>query len=265
MEELEMQHIVKPVYPNTEIYKLQELDNLFNEWYAATENTHLPAGYSADDLVFDGFFPYYTSQKVKVLFLGRESRGISGCRYIDVLYNAYKNQKIGGQHINANFFHKRMFYITYGLNNDFPKWKDIPPADDLSRNFGSSNGISFAFMNISKFSNENENTWNSNWELINTSYNLSKSSCSNFILKEIEILDPDIVITMNLREKLNILGEIKEIEKTNKINTYIFNTKIKTNILLLDTFHFSAPRKDDVEDYYTPIGDAIRKHYTTFK
>src|ERR1700680_5029648 len=106
-----MQYRPKIKYPEFEMAKLHELDELFQLWYNTTKQNPLPNGYSAEDLVFDGFYPYYTKQNQKILFIAREARGLSGYHYIDVLFSAYKNKNIGSQHINTYLFHKRMFYI----------------------------------------------------------------------------------------------------------------------------------------------------------
>jgi hypothetical protein len=255
-----MQFCPSIAYPDFELAKLKELDELFQQWYMEAKNNVLPDGYSAEDLVFDGFYPYYTRQNQKILFIGRETRGMPGCHYIDVLLKAYKENKIGNQHINTNLFAKRMFYVAHGIINGFPEWDKIPWAVEISKSFGTEKGISFSFMNISKFSNDSDSSWQSNWELINASYKLASEGRKTFIAREIEILEPDIIISMNLGDKMDAFGEVKEIERTHRVNAHILNTATKKNILLLDTFHFAAPGKNDESDFYTPIGVAIRKH-----
>ncbi|HCE42856.1 MAG TPA: hypothetical protein DET40_04860 [Lentisphaeria bacterium] len=243
-------------YPEFERAKLIELDKLFQEWDSRTKEIELPEGYTAESMVFDGFYPYYTKQKEKILFIGRESREISGCNYIQVLFNAYKNKRIGNQHINVSLFHRRMFYIAYGINNGFPKWQDIPYADRMTDTFGTEKGISFSFMNISKFSNDSD-SWQSNWDLIEASYKLGMRS---LIEREIEILEPDIIISMNIGDKIHSFGEVNEFKRTDQVNSYILNNVTKKNVLLLDTFHFAAWAKDDIDDFYTPIIEAIKAH-----
>jgi hypothetical protein len=255
-----MQFLPKIDYPDFEQAKLRELDELFHLWYNETKKNKLPDGYSAEHLVFDGFYPYYTKQNQKILFIGREARGLSDYHYIEVLFKAYKNNRIGNQHINTNFFAKRMFYISYGIIKGFPEWQKIPWADEISETFGTERGISFSFMNISKFSNDSDSSWQSNWDLINASYELSNKGKKSMIAIEIEILEPDIIISMDLGDKMNAFGEVKEIKRSHQVNTHILNTETKKNILLLDTFHFAAPRKNDENDFYIPIIEAIKEH-----
>lgn len=248
-----------PIYPPEELNKLNQLQTLFNEWGSLFSTSNHAHDYTAADFVSDGFYPYYFSQKVKILFIGRESRGISGCDYIQVLYDAYKAKKVGKQHINSNFFHKRMLYITYGFMHDFPKWGDIPYADQLVETFGTSNGISFAFMNISKFSNEKDD-FQSDWNLINDSIKNSSTESRNLIREEIEILEPDLIITMNFDGLLKKMGEMKFERYSDRYNTYILKLKEK-NTLVINTYHFSATRLNDEIDFYVPIQDA----YCNFK
>ncbi len=248
-------------YPESEKEKLRQLETLFKKWYKVFQGKKFNNNYKADDMVFDGFFPYYFSQKRKILFIGRESLWITGYNYISYLFNEYKKKYIGDQHINNNLFHRRMMYVVYGLNNSFVKFQKIPFADEIAEQFGTSTGMSYAVMNISKFSNESEN-WNSDLELIDSSFAASLSKDENFILEEIDILEPDIVITMNLGtiDKMSAFGKLNELFRSDQVYAYKFDTQSKDNILLLDTFHFSAPRKADENDYYLPIIDAVKKY-----
>ena len=64
------------IYPFEEKGLKKKIDELNAEW----ENT-CPEGF-----VSYGFYPYYTKQKYHILFVGREPRGLSGCDYIQALY-----------------------------------------------------------------------------------------------------------------------------------------------------------------------------------
>lgn len=247
-------------YPDSEKAKLNELSDLFERWYQTFRNKEFPKDNTAADLGFDGFYPYYFSQKKRILFIGRESLGLMGRNYISVLYNAYKNRKcIGDTPINKSYFHKRLFYIAYAILNSFPGWNTIPFADKLADTFATAEGISFAFMNISKFSNESDN-WNADWELINSSYEESISNGNNLIKDEMNILEPEIIITMNLGHRISSFGELQELEKNQRINVYELTLNNRKKILLLDTFHFSSKWKRDERDFYLPVKDAIRKY-----
>jgi hypothetical protein len=237
-------------YPVSELDTLQQLSKLFQEWHFSIDK-------DPNELVFDGFYPYYFSQKTRILFIGRESLGLTGFNYIEELCYAYWNKKIGRQHINSNFFHKRMIYIAYGINNNMIPWQEIPMADLIVDNFAKPNGLSFAFMNISKTSNENDD-WSADWNLINQSFN-SSTKQKNFIKEQIKILNPNIIISMNLGEKIYSFGDIRELEQRDQISAYELKMDEK-EILVLNTFHFTAPKKDDVNDFYEPICEMVKKY-----
>ena len=236
-----------------------KLDALFARWQNTIHDLSPSLGLNESDFVADGFHPYYLNQKVRILFVGRESRGISGCDNMKVLLKGYKDKLIGKQHINSNLFHKRMIYIAYGLNHGMCDWaKDIPYADIIAERFGTPEGISFAFMNLSKFSNESDE-WRSDWSMIGKSAGASTSGTTNYIHEEISILSPDLIVTMNIDEHLSALGSVIPIAPGKPVGTYWY-TEGDKKTLLLDTFHFTALNKHDINDFYAPICDAVRKH-----
>jgi hypothetical protein len=145
---------MKEKYSENEIPLFEENQNLMFEWSNYISNKKIFEGYSSDDFVKDGFYPNYISQKYKILYIGVESRGISGSDYIDVLYHAYKENCIGGRSINSksNQIHNLMFQITYGIENNFLDFGKIPPASDISKDFGTKNGISCIKLRISSVS-----------------------------------------------------------------------------------------------------------------
>lgn len=238
------------VYPNNELSKLNELTILFKEWQVAI-------GKKPEEMVFDGFYPYYFSQEIRILFVGRESRGLTGSNYIEELSYAYQENKVGAQHINTHSFHKRLLCIAYGLNHNLQEWKDIPMASEITTSFGQPNGLSFAFMNISKISNENIH-WTSDWELIKRSFTDSTRK-KNFIQEEIKILDPHVIISMNLGEMTRVFGDLREFKSDEKVTAFELELNDRT-ILVLDTFHFSSPTKLDVQDFYEPICESLRAY-----
>lgn len=253
-----MQFLPNLPYPEVEASKLDLLEALFRDWHRCFSDNQLTLEkHKADDMVFDGFYPHYFEKKPRILFIGRESRRISGCHYIDVLFDAYRDSKyIGDQHLNANWFHKRMIYIAYGLLNGMPKWQDIPNADEIGDTFGEPNGLSFAFMNISKLSNESAK-FQSDMPVIKTAHTLSTLG-RNFIREEVSILDPEIVVTMGLGGMLNELGQLTEIYKSHYSNCYWLDTGSRRS-LLIDTYHFSYGKICDIEGFYEPICEAIRR------
>jgi hypothetical protein len=252
-----MQFLANIPYPTNEASKLASLDVLFREWHQ--HFSCVPFAFqkhNADDMVFDGFYPHYFSQKKRILFIGREARDISGFNYLELLYRAYRVTKlIGVQHLNVSKFHSRMIYIAYGIMNGMPAWQDIPDAKKIGDTFGDLDGLSFAFMNISKFSNDSIN-WPSDWDVINASHEHS-TQARNFNREAVAILEPHIVITMNLGDKIVSLGQLTDIQSTGLVESYWLDSNGHRS-LLINTWHFSAPRKKAVTDYYIPICDAIR-------
>ena len=60
-----------------------ELLSLLDEWkkIVCTEQS------SSNLFVEDGFYPFYTQQPVKILFIGREALGMAVLKYIEFLFN----------------------------------------------------------------------------------------------------------------------------------------------------------------------------------
>ena len=252
------------IYPKNEQLIVDRLNDLFIEWKKHL-NGQLINGYQISDLVFDGFYPYFTNQKVKMLYIGRESLGISGSNYIDVLHGAYKENRVANKSINmvSNSFHNLMFYLTYGIVNNFPEWESIPCASELTKSFATKNGISFATINISKYSNEAKD-WKANWNLIHHFAKKTSLADTNFYNKQIEIINPDIIIGMNMYDYYKFIGKISLLEKMENIDIYKIEIGSKYK-LFLDTFHFSAPTKHGSPEYfYNPIKKAILKYYKEF-
>lgn len=246
-------------YPKNELALLNRQAALFNDWIASMISN--PADfedYTVNDFVFDGFYPAYLEQKVRVLFIGRESRGLSGCNYIEVLHNCYRHGKrVGEVTLNQHKFHRLMLYLAYSLNNEFCDWESIPYADKIGDTIGEKGGLSFAFMNLSKFSNERA-AWQVIPELVNCSVSASRGD-RNFIREQIELLSPHVIISMNLQEHLGLIGERKEIERHEYADAYRLKAG-NHSALLIDTFHFAATGKGDRQHYIDPIRELASKH-----
>jgi hypothetical protein len=255
------------LYPEQELEALKQLESLFVDWhqgFAKDIKSIQDHGsfYDADSMVCDGFYPHYFSQKPRVLFVGKESIGMSGQHYIQSLHHTYKTiQRLGrggnkaSIHLNRSKFHSRLLKLTYALTKGLPAWRDIPHATEIGRTFGTVQGVSCAFMNLSKFSTERAH-WAANWPLIMASNRISEAE--SFSSREITILQPDIVIAMNLGPGLSLLGRIEKIDAGKVATTYRLNSNGHSS-LLIETFHFSA-RKNDLNDYYLPICESIQKH-----
>lgn len=230
------------------------LQELFDTWVSLLKNN----GFSTDDFIPDGIYPYYTHQNIKILFVGRECLGLTGDSYITELHNAYKDKTVGGRPLNSCRFHALMFYIVWGMNNGFPEWDSLPMATEIVEDFSTDKGISFAFMNLSKFSNNSE-SWKADWSLIDSFIDASKHHDFNLFNKEIEIINPDIIICMNLNERLSHLGERKIINETSNENISCQSLLVNDKYIpLFDMYHFSA-FKNKRTVYYEPLRDALKK------
>jgi hypothetical protein len=242
-----------------------KLDLLFRSWHETFRKAEDSSGmiirdFSADDMCFDGFYPGYLKQRVKTLFIGKESREISGYNYLELLYKAIKVGRIGKKSLNRSEFHRRMLYLAYYLQTGESDYSEIPFAQELSLLFGTDK-LSFAFMNLSKFSNENVN-YQADYELIGKSVDLSTKG-RNYLQEEVNILAPDLIFTMNLRDILSSLGTLKPIKgkkyERHLIRPYRLNVRNK-EVLLLDTCHFSKIVREQ-EYFFDPIVDILRNKW----
>ena len=257
---------LKISYPNFEQGKLRQINALMDEWKSALTEEEQKL------FVPDGFYPYYFSKKPRILFVAKESTGMRGLAYIDTLFDCYRNEKyIGEKNINQYRFHARMMYMAYGIlngdstNEDF---QNTPFASEIGNNFATERGISFAFINISKSSNQN-GTY-ADKRLIADSYNYGKE----FIKREIEILEPDVIISANITDKISdIFGKPNVLERVgggNGEECDVCAQTIKVNskdILLLDCWHFSYiggknNGKKDFEHFYHPVCSLTKKYLT---
>ena len=67
----------KHLYPASEHHLIDQLHSLFSRWRKAVDAAGLP-GLSGDLLVTDGLYPRYTMQKIRLLFIGRETLEMEG-------------------------------------------------------------------------------------------------------------------------------------------------------------------------------------------
>lgn len=247
-------------YPVSEKLKIDALEGLFQDWHQHFAVNGPPAlAAAADHMVWDGFYPHYFDQK-KILFIGRESRDIAGHHNMDVLFEAYRKKRIGDHALDNDRFHARMIHIAYGISHGMPNWQDIPDASSIAETFGERGGLSFAFMNISKLTNERRH-FASNHAAINMAY-VHSTQDRNFIQEEVCILDPEIIITMNLGKKIFSLGQLTELHRSSESEAYKLICGGKER-LLINTWHFSWWCRKDIEGYYAPICEAVRRHETS--
>jgi hypothetical protein len=245
------------IFPEEEIERRKNLLALFDEWQTTMKGTLPPEqALRGGEFVCDGFYPYYFRQPMKILFVGKECLGLEGCDYLEVLLTSYRKAKsIGKQHLNTHKFHSRLLYVAYGLLNNYPEWKDIPCADKIGDTFATTDGISFAFMNVSKFSNETD-YWQAQTDLMRSSVDASNVQ-RRFIEEEIALLEPDLVISMNLGSFLDALGTRNEEQRNPNVSRSRLTSHGHRSVLL-DTWHFSYTKVKNVEQIYLPVCDAVK-------
>ena len=255
-------------YPSDEKKLLKQItainEKIEKAWQAYRKNN--PDAYGVEsnaETVSDGFYPNYTRQPVKILFMGRESYGLTGSDYIEVFIENYLEGKTGlpekRKNINGDKFHKMLIQVAYGIIHQ-KTWNDTLSASEICKNRGIFDKVSFAFMNLSKLSNENTNPGHrgTNWELVNTSLDMTLNK-ENLILEEITALNPDLIVCMNFEQDRlrRVFGDDLKIFDKEWLK-YHLNINGK-KILLLDQWHFSAPGKREQE-----IFDDISREWKNF-
>lgn len=239
------------VYPQSELPKLAAMNSLLAEWKDhLAKSSAAPIASKAADLVTDGFYPFYFSQPVRVLFIGRESLDIAGCSYLEILGESYRSTKrIGAVALDGHHFHRRMLKCAHGLVSGRPAWEQIPKASSIGDIFATAAGISFAFMNLCKISNESGD-WPADHPTIRAFVEASTKG-RNFFEEQIALLEPHLVIAMNIGDSIFSLGHLDQIKANPSVDLYRLSSKGHRS-LLLHTFHFSATGKKD-EEFYPAI------------
>lgn len=228
-------------YPQDEREARRQIEKLQQGWELDERN---------DDFVWDGFYPYYFHQPVRVLFIGRESYDMAGCDYLQAHYDMYRS----AASFNRKAFHRRIFYMLHAVLEGYENWNDVPTAHDYARDFASEGHVSFAFMNMSKISNETGRTA-TQWKVLHAFVDRSTRE----IRREIELLDPELIITANLTLH-NILDDVKLVrsEEDNVLDVYTAKLNDRT-IPIFNTYHWSSPREDR-RSFYECIRDAWRRY-----
>lgn len=254
-------------YSELEKQKDLELDNLMNEWIKQLSKNKTPINNGDKEkttpsacFAKDGFFPGYFSQKRKILFIGREPRNIGGFDFRDTT-KEYFYKDFG----NNNSWWRRIFYIVYGIKTEGEFiFENIPPANQILDEMYEKNDFGFACINISKYSNDSKN-WQTKIDLVHRFLKDSELEKTNFFRRQLEILNPDIIITANLwhnidLEYLNLCLPNSNFSKTKTIS---YNNNIvaeygkyslnQNKIDYIDLFHFSRPEVEDKYYYYNPV------------
>ena len=248
-----------------EEHKLYDANyNLFNEIKehikAIAKNDSLANEYLNDGLNFDGFYPYYTKQRFKILFIGKEGVGMSGCDYIQALNTDIKCNLIRGYRtVDQEDFFARQLYISYGLNFDqknFIEYDKMEWASLIGTDyFANKNGISFSFINLSKFDNPGTYGFQADTKRINKYIKITKDE--KFMQRQIELLNPDLIVTMNIFDFDKFYTD-DEIEwKNNYTGYFIYNNR---KYPIIDSYHFSSnPGHENFKTlFYHPILEAIK-------
>lgn len=248
-------------YPIEERKLLSEHNEMFRRWKETLQHSDdVNIRNGAQWMTNDGFYPFYTSQKIKILYLGRDSYGMLGCDYLDTFYNVYRSVKKIGEKgkeksLNQHQFHARLLHVTWGILNGMTEWDMIPWAETIGDNFGTQNGISYAFANLGKTRFQEEGT-NADLKSIEAFCKASTKD-HNFIAEQISLLKPDVIISMNLGKWLDWIGPRKLLEESSNAESYILEVP-DHQCLLVNTWHFSA-RKEQKTKIYKPICDALMK------
>lgn len=247
-------------YPDSELDLKEKIENLNGEWLDFLKEQLPNESCNIERLfVSDGFYPYYTSQKKKILFIGREALEIGGCNYMEFLYEAYQEKQIGSLPLNRHKFHSTMLYLTYAMEHEIYTWSDIPYASEFISEFAQPGGISNAFMNLSKFSNES-GEWVADGNLINSFISASSRSPVNFFAKEIDLLSPDIIFGMNLGKSMECFGAFESPRGygNGDVCFQFLKTPSGGKYPYLDCWHFSAPGKSAKENIFNPAIEALK-------
>ena len=238
---------------------LVQLEKLFDDWHKALskENYYEKNGLSPDCFIMDGIFPCFSTQKIKILYMGRESYDLEGMNYIDWHYNWIKAGKNNVKSPNQIATWRKLLKFTWGMLHG-KEWDEIPNADLLRDIFASPSGFSLGMVNLSKISRPWNGSSKADWSLINGFINTSLATGENFQLGEIGIIKPDLIIAMNLLDYADerLFGARLEYVKHPNPDVAIFSLICDdARIPLLDTWHFASSKNE--RQMYESLCEAI--------
>ncbi len=241
-----------------EIKRMIRIDELMKDWATYIHQKQWERNGKVAIFVEDGPFPYYWNQRTKILFIGRELYGKRNEG--DPPTISYWNERECMEKLGI--FQSRLLYLAYGILHgecSEDTWKKMDTATKLNSIFATSNneGFSYAFMNASKILNEDSTYVKKDgpfWKFTEDKVNRA------FFVREIELLDPDIIISGNLNDlKFWEFEEFKaKLEQYNdwnyhKDDCFVWKYEMSNKkILLLDGHHFSATG-DTYKKFYDPI------------
>ena len=260
-------------FPDDEKPKRKELVSLLSKF--KSEHSKGKISFPGGDIesgdryfITDGFFPYYFSQKKRILFILRETRylydgGVLKKQHenpccLESIFCHHENNMIRG-----NTVFRRLFYIAYGVKTEgrLPFEEAKKSFNDFAPQFAIEGGFSFAFMELSKYSNEEDSGFIANRDLISQFFQNSNLHKRNFIRQEIELLSPDVIITGSLWDdrvidesfRTSVFGNPKKIPGKSSDYAAYFEITIgnkKTPIINLSSF---PARRKDKDCYYDPV------------
>lgn len=223
------------------------VDDLMTRWKASLPKEE------QECFISDGFHPNYTRQRCRILFIGREAYGDGGWDYIKTFHPQYQGEKPLEE--QGGWFHHRLLWIAWGILKRVETWGEIPGLPELFPHFGkpeAEGGFSFAFMNANKLANlESIQT---RWGIFDQFVTHSKA----FILEEIALLHPDVVISMNMNWREcyeEALGFHYDEHADAGGNVAIHHLPDGTPFL--DTYHFSSSKSPDA-NIYAPLVQALK-------
>ena len=149
--------------------KTDQLNNLFTIWEKKHESYR--SGFKRDGIVDEYLF---TKTKTKILYITKEPN--------DPKQSAGDYREWWKEGVKYSFSH-RIAEWSYGLLNNFPQYDDIRKNNKLINE----SILKIAFMNIKK----SGGTGSSNYDIIMEHLEMNKE----YIKEEIQIIDPDIIIT----------------------------------------------------------------------
>lgn len=250
-----------------------KLENLFKIWKEALKKDKN----NKVDLLWnsDGIFPGYTKNKFKILFIGRENRtdyGFAKKHFGELQRNIvflkieeWKDEIKDENNPYPKFrsqYWPRIFKIMKGIKQSLsyknlgkPKEYIKELLDEESENY---NDFGFAFMELSKYQNKSKTGAIANKKLI--SRFLTDTSIE-YIKKEINIINPDLIITMNLWDiSPEVTESISKIFCINKaVIGKLYDVQInRKTFKLINLYHFSAIKSTE-KNFYNPVIKIVKK------
>lgn len=238
-----------------------KLESLFKEWKK-------DMGFSKQKKYIwnsDGIFPGYSNAKFKILFIGRENRtyyeyakdNLEKCNNNLVFLKLSEWENEGNNDHFASHYYRRIVEIMRRINNQ-DKGNNYPTANNYLDYLRKEGKLEFAFMEISKYANPSDDGDRVNKDMVNNF--LIPKSIEN-TQREIEIINPDLIITMNLwAENFGIQDKIEKIFGIcdPAIGKLVEITVGKKSFNLLNMYHFSYTGVSD-DEIFNAVIKAYRK------